>query len=228
MKLQIPRWPVNTRGRDFAVGDIHGCFTALLDALDRVGFDPAADRLFSVGDLVDRGPESATVLDWLSRPWFHAICGNHDFMVWRAALGDPYPDVDFRQHGGLWLKALPAARQAAIGEVLRTLPLAMEVETADGLIGIVHADCPVPHWPQMHDDLPDWAIDCCLWSRERFLSGRTEATGGVRATVHGHTTLPAPAVLGNAYLIDTGGWTPRGFFTLLELGPLVLHRGRRR
>jgi len=39
------------------------------------------DQLFSVGDLVDRGPESHRVLEWLARPWFFAICGNHDFMV---------------------------------------------------------------------------------------------------------------------------------------------------
>ncbi|MBZ0074391.1 metallophosphoesterase [Bordetella hinzii] len=39
-----------------------------------------------MGDLVDRGPESADVLKWLERPWFHAICGNHDLMTWRRAI----------------------------------------------------------------------------------------------------------------------------------------------
>jgi hypothetical protein len=50
----IERHAANGRGRDFIVGDLHGC-RAMLDALlVHVGFDPDRDRLFSVGDLMDR------------------------------------------------------------------------------------------------------------------------------------------------------------------------------
>lgn len=53
---------INERGRDFVVGDIHG-HAALLDCLlDRVRFDPASDRLFALGDLIDRGPQSQLLL----------------------------------------------------------------------------------------------------------------------------------------------------------------------
>ena len=223
--LPLSRLPLNTTGRDFAVGDIHGSFTALQTTLDQIGFDPAGDRLISVGDLVDRGPESDAVLDWLARPWFHAIGGNHDFMVWRAALGDPFTQVDFREHGGRWLDALPADTQQRIGEALRALPLALEVQTPTGLIGIVHADCPSHDWADLHGDLPDWAADVCLWSRERFMNQDETPVAGVRAVIHGHTTLKAPVVLGNAHFIDTGGWAPGGYFTLLELATLQMHRG---
>ncbi|MBP5144082.1 metallophosphoesterase, partial [Pseudomonas chlororaphis] len=72
---KIQRFEINTAGRDFAVGDIHGHFTKLQAALDAVQFDPTVDRLFSVGDLVDRGPESADVDTWLAKPWFHAVRG---------------------------------------------------------------------------------------------------------------------------------------------------------
>lgn len=65
---KLKHFTVNTAGRDFAVGDIHGHFTRLQVALDAVSFDPAVDRLFSVGDLVDRGPESEQVLEWLAKP----------------------------------------------------------------------------------------------------------------------------------------------------------------
>lgn len=40
-------------------GDIRGCFNRLQAGLELLGFDPDKDRLFSVGDLVDWGPESA-------------------------------------------------------------------------------------------------------------------------------------------------------------------------
>ena len=64
----MPRFARNERGRDFAVGDIHGCFSDLARGLKAIGFDEKADRLFSVGDLVDRGPESTHALEWLASP----------------------------------------------------------------------------------------------------------------------------------------------------------------
>lgn len=73
--------PANTQGTDYVVGDLHGCFQLLQDALDKVFFDPACDRLFSVGDLVDRGPDSLKCLQLLAEPWFHAVMGNHEAML---------------------------------------------------------------------------------------------------------------------------------------------------
>lgn len=75
-------WPAyinkcaNSLGRDFIVDDLHGCLDLLDIELDRVGFDPAVDRLFSVGDLIDRGPDSMGCLRLLNKPWFFAVRGN--------------------------------------------------------------------------------------------------------------------------------------------------------
>lgn len=109
--VRVQRFQLNANGRDFAVGDIHGHFDRLEVALAAVRFSPEKDRLFSVGDLVDRGPESADVLKWLERPWFHPICGNHELMTWRRAMGNPIPDVDHRLHGGEWLDACVSPKQ---------------------------------------------------------------------------------------------------------------------
>ena len=49
---------MNENGRDLVVGDVHGCFRTLDHALSEFGFDPSRDRLFGVGDLVNRGPHS--------------------------------------------------------------------------------------------------------------------------------------------------------------------------
>ena len=54
--------PLNRHGRDYVIGDLHGQWQALQRALGEVAFDPARDRLFSVGDLADRGPDSLRCL----------------------------------------------------------------------------------------------------------------------------------------------------------------------
>ena len=52
----VQRFTQNTRGRDFVVGDLHGCFDHLRVMLEHIQFNRVTDRLFCVGDLVDRGP----------------------------------------------------------------------------------------------------------------------------------------------------------------------------
>ena len=148
--MTIQRFETNAIGRDFAVGDIHGCFAALHKAMDTIGFDPDVDRIFSVGDLVDRGPESHEVLDWLDQPWFHAVCGNHDLMAWCRALGKPFLEVDHLFHGGEWLDDLSSDEINRIGQRLAALPLALEVQTPNGPVGLMHADCPFDDWQHMH------------------------------------------------------------------------------
>lgn len=229
----LTRFTHNEFGRDFAVGDIHGCFSALDDGLKLIGFDTTVDRLFSVGDLVDRGPESAQVLEWLDKPWFHAICGNHDFLTWRSALGIPYREVDHLMHGGAWLEKVSGAKRVQLGRRLRALPLALEVETSLGLVGLVHADCPFDDWREMQE--VSWAgIDqagalakSCLWSFERYERQYASPVRNVRAVVHGHVVVRYVKTLGNVYFIDTGGWKADGCFSFLDLATLEAESGPR-
>ena len=66
-------------GRDWVVGDVHGCFSTLREALRVIDFEHGRDRLFSVGDLIDRGPNSMEALEWLAGERFEAVViGNHE------------------------------------------------------------------------------------------------------------------------------------------------------
>lgn len=221
---RIKRFAANTAGRDFAVGDIHGHFTRLQAALDALGFDPVVDRLFSVGDLIDRGPECRDALDWLAKPWFHPVRGNHDDYV----VHFDTCDVDsWIGNGGSWFTGLSLFEQLEFAVQFAELPIAIEIETPGGLVGIVHADCPVPSWDQLRTELQSPESNerlrlvqhSCMWSRNRIQDCDTGGVAGLRALVVGHTPLRQPAALGNVYHIDTGGWM-HGYFTLLDLATL--------
>jgi len=220
----IHRHAANSLGRDFAVGDIHGHFSRLRRAMDALGFDPARDRLFAVGDLVDRGPESESVLQWLAQPWFHAVQGNHeDYAVrhYRHGLVDV---GNYRHYGGGWFLDLPRERQRPFAEAFQALPLAREIETREGVVAVVHADSPARAWQAAERALrehPRRARSRALWSRARLEAGDESGVAGVRALVVGHTPVERPVVLGNVHHIDTAGWTEAGYFTFLELDSLM-------
>lgn len=72
-------------------------------------------------------------------------------MSWRSALGDPYPEVNHLEHCGDWLHKIDLETQRRFGVQLAALPLAIEVETAEGLVGLVHADCPYDDWKDMQN-----------------------------------------------------------------------------
>lgn len=223
----LKRFARNHLGRDLIVGDIHGTFTKLQAALDALGFDPERDRLFSVGDLVDRGPESDQATTWLEKPWFHAVCGNHDDFAIRWPNGT-MPLGNYVANGGAWNVANPPEEQRRISDAFAALPVAIELETAAGKIGIVHADCPLPDWDLFARMLEDPAVPkrdrerlvmMAQWSRDRaekLLDGDVQ---GVLAVVVGHNPMPRMTSLGNVIFIDTFGWRD-GNFTIIDAATL--------
>lgn len=204
--------PRNEHGRDFVVGDIHGMFDLLDEAMKQVRFDPARDRILSVGDLVDRGPHSERCLDFLGQPWFFAIQGNHEALFLQLCKDGRVNLEDIYEHSAYhvgWLQHQPQDVLRRIEAEFQKLPVAMEVETEIGLIGFVHAE--VPHrttWPQFKEMISAGHNAFIMYAqnaRTRSKSKIQENIEGVARLFSGHTPFAGGIHrVGNCYFIDTG------------------------
>ena len=221
----------NERGRDLVIGGVHGQRATFERLLGTVGYSPeAGDRVLLLGDVIDRGPDSAGMLTWLQRDGVACVRGNHEQLMLDAIEGNKeIEELWMDGNGGQWARALDIRERDAWREVLRALPVALEVEGAKGTFVLVHAE--VPH------ETPWWALkawieegDRCariraLWARKRF--GNEPARDGgvpdVWRTFHGHVPLRRLIQVGNMRWIDTGaGWADQydgAALTCVAIGP---------
>jgi serine/threonine protein phosphatase 1 len=220
---RVKHFELNTTGRDFVVGDIHGCFTELQTELDKVHFDECVDRLFSVGDLIDRGLESRRSTEWLDKPWFHAVRGNHEEMLIHYSLKNVSVE-SLLSVGGQWATELSIDELNDYVVAFTQLPIAIDVQTHCGLVGIVHADCPTTSWNKFIARLPlafghelSKMKGFAQWSRDRLDHGWTTRISDVTKVIVGHNTVKEPLMLGNVHYIDTGAGFADGHLTLIEL-----------
>lgn len=136
--------PLNTCGRDFVVGDVHGHARLLDTLLAAVDFDPATDRLIALGDLIDRGPDSLELLTRVERlPWLFSLRGNHEAML-KDSLQSVVSALLWHRNGGEWGQEIPRETLHALARLVDGLPLAMTLPLRDGRrIGLIHAEVPV-------------------------------------------------------------------------------------
>jgi len=211
--------------RAYAIGDIHGHLDKLATAHRLIAADRAATGdhdapVIHLGDLVDRGPESAEVVEYLSLgparggPWI-TILGNHDRMfarfVTEATAQDAAMKADYDwlhpKIGGLAtldsygvapapdLATLHRQAQARVPASHRAFLAGLPLSFAFGPLFFAHAGIRpgVPLDQQAEDDL--------LWIRNPFL---TDPRDHGALVIHGHTAVHAPEHHGNRVNLDTG------------------------
>ncbi|MDQ6991144.1 MAG: metallophosphoesterase [Mariprofundaceae bacterium] len=207
----VKRYALNVHGRDFVVGDIHGCFSKVKMSLERIGFNYEIDRLFCVGDLIDRGPESNQVIDFLKQPWVHSVRGNHEQVLIDIIDNADVEKLEYnaQRNGMSWFEKIKDADEVTrIREYLGSLPIVIEIETKQGLVGIVHAEVPVGmSWEMfttsIRDRVPSVTASA-LWGRTRIMEPNCSKVPGVGEIICGHTVVHGIARLGNTYYVDTG------------------------
>ncbi len=130
----------------YAIGDVQGCFEELQRLLAAVRFDPAMDRLWFAGDLVNRGPDSLAVLRFVRSldDRVISVLGNHDLHLLACAWGGRRP----HRHD-TFAEILNAADREPLLQWLRHRPM-LHYDAARNTL-LVHAGLP-PQW-SVHDAL---------------------------------------------------------------------------
>ena len=211
----------------YAVGDIHGRYDLLCALLEKISLDATVRAhgrtavLIFCGDYVDRGPDTARVLDalcWLKRhaPYeVHCLRGNHD-QVMMSFIRDPAIARDWMLFGGAETfvsyglePPLPDSGDAALCEarddLLERLPVAhlrfledLELMVTLGDYVFVHAGI------RPGKSLADQTEADMLWIRDDFLKAQGKHE---KIVVHGHTwSSSEPELLANRIGIDTGAY----------------------
>jgi Calcineurin-like phosphoesterase len=210
--------PADTR--IYAVGDIHGRADLLNEITARIDDDirrrPIAHTVeVYLGDYIDRGPDSRTVIDLLAVRLVanHAVClrGNHE-AVMEGFLEDPTILPYWEQLGGMQTLAsygieLHDENETALNlhrRFVDAFPRAHELfmhclrhQFSCGDFLFVHAGIR-PDIPIEHQDIND-----LIWIRSEFLDSTRKHESFI---VHGHTPVPHPDIRHNRINIDTCAW----------------------
>lgn len=172
----------------FAVGDVQGCYDELQGLLAEIRFDPAHDRLWFTGDLVNRGPDSLEVLRFVRGLGERAVTvlGNHDLHLLAVAegLGKPHRadtlqeilDAPDRDELLAWLRSRPLLHHdAALGYTLVHAGFAPQWDLAQAqlcaaeLEAVLRGDDYRDFFRTMYGDQPDrWDENLKGWERLRF------------------------------------------------------------
>lgn len=193
----------------WVVGDLHGCFSLLMAKLRQCHFDPWQDLLVSVGDVIDRGPDSLRCLQLLRETWIVAVRGNHEQMALDAlATGETFMWI---MNGGSWFSSVAQPAATIALKECQQLPWIVELHCQNAIHIIAHADYPDDeyHWRK------DVDLQRVLWDRSRL----TGKGGGIRGADHfwfGHTPLRHRLDRDNLHYIDTGA-VFGGELTLVQL-----------
>lgn len=234
----ILRVPINNSGKDYIIGDIHGEYLKLKCALASIGFDYSKDRLFSVGDFIDRGPDSMLCLELINEPWFYAVRGNHeDFIVDCKRQGFVDGFIARSIGAGWFLDLENIDYMYDIACELDKLPYVIEVDTVSGKIGIVHASPLGYNWGDLVQKIEEEkekklfgsVKDNCLWDRTFYNTCNTglykqRSIEGIDYVVTGHNHSITPKIVNNFYSIATIDYenNEEFEFTLLDTSNMQL------
>jgi serine/threonine protein phosphatase 1 len=203
--------------RHLAIGDIHGGFTALMNLAAFVPIGPD-DLVITLGDYVDRGPDSRSVVDWLIARHragrLVAVRGNHEVMM-LAARENRLAEQSWRACGGDATLASYArtGEPASLDDVPESHWTFFEHETRGWFETDTHFFVHANAYPEVAlKDQPDYML---YW--EKFDDPPPHESGKVMVCGHTPRRDGRPLSLGHAICIDTWSYHRDGWLTCLDV-----------
>jgi serine/threonine protein phosphatase 1 len=203
--------------RRIIIGDVHGHYDALIALLDKVALNND-DQVYFLGDLIDRGPKSSQVVDFVYQNQYKCLLGNHEQML-LDAIGDGQISSNYLQawlYSGGYTTLVSYNNNIPQEHInwLKTLPLYFDL----GDVWLVHAG--------VHPNIPlnEQSSEQFCWVRDEFHS-INEPYFADKLIITGHTITftfpgvqPGQLVAGAGWLdIDTGAYHQNsGWLTALD------------
>ena len=198
-QIKYKYYEANIYGRDFVCGDIHGCFSLLEKKLSLIGFDKNIDRLFTVGDLTDYGPESELATEYLDKSWFYSVLGDHENAIINCFKNKSITPIWIYKNGGKWIFKKGRKWIDNYVEKINTLPYVIQIAKT----GIIHSRIPTNYsWQNLIDNMYDPEIIKYLL-KKRTGSPKMKDIDVVYA---GHTIVYDIRYYGSIKNIDTGAY----------------------
>lgn len=198
--------------RVFFVGDIHGNYPIYQRALKQFGITED-DYVISVGDFIDRGNQSTKLIEeFCTKPNRYSVLGNHEFMLVNSK-SNPYWYKIWKNNGGAeFIDEVGSANLDKFRDILKKLPVLIEVNHRGKRIAVSHAGMPVHDYDLLQLGFvpgSDLAYDL-VWDHTAFdyamNRSRTEVPAivhNVDYTIHGHVAVNSQYLFGNRVYIDT-------------------------
>lgn len=200
------------KGRRFVVGDVHGRFDLLKDALRGVNFD-VDDELFLVGDLINRGAYSHKAYKWLTQSNVYSVMGNHEQSLIDRYDGKAHnKSMDFS-----WFDSLSKDEQKMLVNQLRKLPICITLEHSNKRTVIVHGCIPDNDFSKFRESLnnnDNTAIDLAIWCSN--IKSSNQVVKDVDTVYVGHSIVNEVTTKGNYVYIDCGAYK-NGSIILVEI-----------
>jgi serine/threonine protein phosphatase 1 len=213
-------------GRRIIIGDVHGHYDGLMRLLEAIA-PGTFDSVYFLGDLIDRGPKSCQVVEFVKDSPYLSLMGNHEQLLIDAFPGDrihPQAMQAWLYSGGQATLSSYSSIDTLLEHLswMRTLPSHLDL----GDVWLVHAG--------VHPDLSlqEQTLQEYCWIRDRFHSIETPYFKD-KLIITGHTitfTLPdvSPGAIaqGAGWLdIDTGAYHPKsGWLTGLDITNQVVYQ----
>lgn len=202
----------NTKGNDYLVGDVHGHYEELMYELKMVKFNAKKDRVFSLGDLCNRGEDSKKCLKLLlcKEFPFYAVEGNHESMLRELMKNaDIEATLSKGNVGGQWaidcFEQEPTEFKFLCGIIFAKCYNAITLKTKYGDVGLIHAQSPDDWSVFSNGTVSEQELFDGLWSLLKYSMPDSELkpVKNIALTVHGHTNSHEIVVKKNMVWIDT-------------------------